>query len=233
MLTFSLFPFLYSGSFSFPTAAFTLMCDGDQLLVFDWWRMVLQFILWKSISLYILVYFNHLLLQVAICPVANPLDENDSEEQQTWLSNLFFTYWHWVNRPSDQRPRLTGKRESNMDRDDTSSDREMPCLFQWPPHHRVLWVWCMSAWTMSEMAACGSSVCSPCQLTDSFMPLCTETSLSEARWEEGRATIIFAHICHKHFSPPFYSINCALWLFCAKPREHSDRDPHSYMANKC
>ncbi len=82
MLTFSLFRFLYSGSFSFPTAALTLMCDGDQLLVFDWWQMVLQFILWKSISLYILVYFNHLLLQVAICPVANPLDENDSEEQQ-------------------------------------------------------------------------------------------------------------------------------------------------------
>lgn len=41
--------------------------------------MVLQFLLWKSM-IHILIYFNHLLLQAAICPTAEPSDENDSQE---------------------------------------------------------------------------------------------------------------------------------------------------------
>lgn len=33
------------------------------------------------------VYFNHLLLQAAICPAANPADENDRQEQQYPISS--------------------------------------------------------------------------------------------------------------------------------------------------
>ncbi len=203
MLTFSLLHFLYSRPFFIP---YSRCSPGGCIDAWRWsiaclWLMTnwCCIFFYENQWVHIPICFNHLLLQAAVCPAANPPDGND---RGVTVSNLFFTYWHWLNWLPDWEYQ-TEKREReshNMEGMIHAWISVMACFFQWPPYLKEPWIWwhvclCvvgMCAWIMSKMGVCGSSLSRPRQLTDSFMPLCTKMSLSRARWG-GRTSQTYIH----------------------------------------
>ncbi len=126
MLTFSLLHFLYSRPFFIP---YSRCSPGGYIDAWRWsiaclWLMTnwCCIFFYENQWVHIPICFNHLLLQAAVCPAANPPDGNDSK---VTVSNLFFTYWHWLNWLPDWEYQ-TEKREReshNMGGDDTCLDK--------------------------------------------------------------------------------------------------------------
>lgn len=128
-----------------------------------------------------------------------------TEESQTWEETIhaWIAWWHVYF----------------SDHHDTSShEYDAVCAF----------VYSMCLWIMSKMGVCGSSLSRPCQLTDSFMPLCTKLSLSPLERKEEPHFYSFTFTTYK--SVPFFM--SALTELLAYLRQATVKVTHSSSVDR-